>query len=366
MFKKGLIAIVLVFATTLVSAGGMEPGSASGALEVGGYADVLYMNMDRTPESTFVLGHFCLDLAAELSDKVTIGAEIEWARVNPTVKAYVADTDTGASDFCNANAALVCAYMDLTIIDPVTLRAGKFLVPFNAYNTNLYPADVAKLARPPLMNVQIVPTKWAETGIQVYGDIETGTAAELDYAVYLVNGLEAKETIGVGLDYIPEMKNNDIELNSNKKAVGARLGIATSVGFEVGLSGYKGAYSLSGSDDLTLLGLDACYAYEAFEVRGEYVSANQDGRALPVSNPTEKLKGFYLQGAYKFLEKYEVVLRYGEMDLGKSKSRFTLGGNYTITDDLTFRVSYEWQSGTAMSDLEPVQNGVVGQLAVRF
>lgn len=366
MFKKGLIAIVLVFASTLVSAGGMEPGSASGALEVGGYADVLYMNMDETPESTFVLGHFCLDLAAEMSDKVAIGAEIEWAREDPISTAYVADVDTGASDFCNANAALVCAFVDLTIIEPITLRAGKFLVPINVYNTDLYPADVAKLARPPLMNVQIIPTKWAETGIQFYGDIETGTAAGLDYAVYFVNGLEAKETIGVGLDVIPEMKNNDVELNNSKKAVGARLGITTPVGFEVGLSGYKGAYSLSGSDDLTLIGLDACYAYEAFEVRGEYVDANQDGRALPVSDPTEDLKGFYLQGAYKFLEKYEVVLRYGEMNLGVTKSRFTLGGNYTITDDLTFRVSYEWQSGTAMSELEPVQNGLVGQLAVRF
>ena len=54
------------------------------------------------------------------------------------------------------------------------------------------------------------------------------------------------------------------------------------------------------------------------------------------------------------------------MDLGETKSRFTLGGNYTITDDLTFRVSYEWQSGTAMTGLEPVQDGIVGQLAVRF
>ncbi len=74
----------------------------------------------------------------------------------------------------------------------------------------------------------------------------------------------------------------------------------------------------------------------------------------------EDRDGFYVQGAYKFLDKYEAVLRYDEVDVtGSSVDRFTLGGNYTITDDLTFRLSYEWSDATE-------GDGVVGQLAVRF
>ena len=364
MIKKGLFGtLVLMFASTLVSAGGMmEPGSASGALEIGGYADVLFDKHDEA-ESTFILGHFCLDVAADLGDNVVVAAEIEWARTDPTASGYVGNADTGATNLLDSDAELVCAYIDYTITEPVTLRAGKFLVPFNVYNTKLYPADVAKLATPPFMNTDLVPSKWAETGIQVYGSIDTGTAVGMDYTVYLVNGLETNGdllasdgTVGIAEEeyFLPEMKNNDVDLNDGNKAIGGRLGIASPAGFEAGISGYKGAYTTDGARDLTLLGLDACYAYEAFEVRVEYVDADQEGASV------EGKDGFYLQGAYKFLDKYEVVARYEEVDLsGDSADRITIGGNYTITDDLTFRVSYEWSDACA-------GDGLVGQLAVRF
>ena len=337
MARKGLFtALVFMLASAVASAGGLEPGSASGALEIGGYADVLYTKYDTT-KTTFVLGHFVLDAAAELGDDVVVAAELEWARSEPNALSAAAGTD----------GALVCAYVDYAILEPLVLRAGKFLVPFNVYNDRLYPADVAKLATVPFMNLSVVPTKWAETGIQIHGSIDTGTAAGMDYAIYLVNGLE-------GAGGIASMKNNDVDSNDSNKAVGTRIAVTTPVGFEAGLSYYMGAYTADGNSDLTLLGLDACYEYEAFQIRAEYVSGDVEGAAV------EDRDGFYLQGAYKFLDKYEAVLRYDEMDVtGSSIDRFTLGGNYTITDDLTFRLSYEW-SDAAEGD------GVVGQLAVRF
>ena len=178
MKKRSLFTVMMVLlASALVSAGGMEPGAASGALEIGGYIDVLYKNYDEGT-STFALGHACLDMAADLGDDVMIAAEVEWARAAPN-----------ALSAAEVDAELVCAYIDYKITDPVTLRVGKFLVPFNVYNTRLAPADVAKLANPPLMNASVVPSKWAETGIQVCGSIDTGKAAGLDYAVYLVHQL---------------------------------------------------------------------------------------------------------------------------------------------------------------------------------
>ncbi len=336
MARKGLFgALVFMLASAVVSAGGLEPGSASGALEIGGYADVMYSKYDMT-STTFALGHFCLDVTGELGDDVLVAAELEWARAEPN-----------ALSAAEVDGVLVCAYVDYAFSEPVVLRAGKFLVPFNVYNDRLYPADVAKLATVPFMNLDVVPTKWAETGIQIHGSIDTGTAAGMDYAIYLVNGLE-------GAGSIDSMKNNDVELNDSNKAVGTRLAITTPVGFEAGLSYYMGAYTADGSNDLTLLGLDACYEYEAFQVRAEYVSGDVQGAAV------EDRDGFYLQGAYKFLDKYEAVLRYDEMDVtGSSIDRFTLGGNYTITDDLIFRLSYEWSDAVK-------GDGVVGQLAVRF
>jgi hypothetical protein len=346
MARKGLFGVLaLMLASCVVSAGGLEPGTASGALEIGGYADVLYMKMDDAPQTTFALGHFCLDIAGELSDNVVVAAELEWARAEPN--ALSADETDGV---------LVCAYIDYTFSEPIVLRAGKFLVPFNVYNTRLYAADVAKLATAPYMNLDLIPSKWAETGIQVYGTIDTGTVAGLDYTLYLVNGLEGGTVTPIGTVIgadIPSMKNNDMEWNDSDKAVGTRIGITTPAGFEAGLSYYMGAYTEDGKQDLTMLGVDATFDFEAFQIRGEYVDASVDGSTV------EDRNGFYLQGAYKFLDKYEAVLRYDEVDVtGTSADRFTLGGNYTVTDDLTFRLSYEWSS--------EVQDGLVGQLALRF
>ena len=332
MAKKSLFAaLALMLASTMVSAGGLEPGSASGALEIGGYADVMYQNYDAAT-STFVLGHVALDLTAELTDDVLVAAEIEWANAAPMANGGDAD--------------LVCAYIDCALGERATLRAGKFLVPFNVYNTQLYPADVAKLASVPFVAEL---SKWSETGIQVYGKIDTGTDAGLDYAVYYVNGLEADEDGEV-------VKNNDVDLNDSDKAIGGRIGVTTPGGIVLGLSGYKGAYSADGASDVTMLGLDFCYAYEAFEVRAEYVDASAE-----VTDADDvEADGFYLQGAYKFLDKYEAVVRYDELDEGgASIDRVTVGGNYTITDDLTFRLSYEWSDADA-------GDGLVGQLAVRF
>jgi len=331
MVKKSLFAtLALMLASTLVSAGGLEPGSASGSLEIGGYADVLYENYDAA-KSTFVLGHVCLDLTAELTDDVLVAAEIEWANAEP---------NAGGGD-----ADLVCAYIDCALGDRATLRAGKFLVPFNVYNTQVYPADVAKLASVPLISI----SKWAETGIQAYGKIDTGTEAGLDYAVYYVNGLEEDATTGV-------VGSIERDLNDGDKAIGARIGVTTPGGIVLGLSGYKGAYTADGEQDITLLGLDFCYAYEAFEVRAEYA----DSTAEVAGADDVDMDGFYLQGAYKFLDKYEAVVRYDELDEGaESIDRITVGGNYTMTDDLTFRLSYEWSDADA-------GDGIVGQLAVRF
>lgn len=362
---KGLVAaMAFLLAGSMVSAGGLEPGlepgSASGAIEVGGYSDVIYTKMDTSPEGTFILGHFCLDITAEISDDVLVAAELEWARAVPNALIGNTYPNANVASASEVDGEMVCAYVDYTITEPVTLRAGKFLVPINVYNTRLVPADIAKLPGAPFMNLYLIPSKWAETGIQVHGDIDTGTEAGLSYAVYFVNGLESSDILlsdgtiyPAEKAYIHWMKNNDVEWNDSDKALGGRLGITTPVGFEIGLSGYKGAYTDDGVNDLTLIGLDACYAYEAFEVRGEYVKANQDGCSV------EDQDGFYLQGAYKFLDKYETVLRYDEIDVyGTSTERFTLGGNYAITNDLTFRLSYEWCS--------EIQDGLIGQLAVRF
>ncbi len=321
--KKLLItAMMLVIAGTMVFAGGWEPVLPSGALQFGGYADVVYYNYGGDA-SSFALNHFVLDAQADLFDDVLVRAEIEWA--NQRLVPNVVIEDEMYLGVRQADADLTFAYIDYALLDAVTLRAGKFLVPFNVYNERLYRADVAKLASPPFINTLLMPVKFADTGIQLRGVVDTGTDVGLDWAVYYVNGL------GQDIDLVPD------------KAMGGRLGVVTPFGFEMGLSAYDMSIDAI-NESLTLLGADLCWKVDGFEVRAEYMKEDL----------FESVDGFYLQAAYAFLDRYEVVARYDEV---ADIDRTTLGANYQLTEDLTFRLAYEWND---------LADGVIGQLAVRF
>ncbi len=309
-----IAAVILLVSGSAVCAGAWEPALPTGALEFGGYSDVFFYRFDDEDSSTFALNHFVLDANASLYDNVTVRAEVEWAnqRLAPGV-------------IREADADLTFAYVDYALVDEVTLRAGKFLLPFNVYNERLYRADVAKLASPPFINSIMLPVKHSETGIQLYGMLDTGTDIGVDWSAYVVNGL------GLGID------------DDSDKAVGSRVGVVTPVGFGMGLSGYYMS-DMSDDESLTMLGADVCYEFEGLQLRGEYLRSKID----------ESVDGFYLQAAYAFLDRYEVVARYDEAD---DIDRTTLGANYKLTEDLTFRLSYEW------NDLE---DGLTSQLAVRF
>jgi opacity protein-like surface antigen len=325
MKKFLLIAVLLVVAGTMVSAGGWEPVLPGGALQFGGYADVVYYNFGGDA-SSFALNHFVLDASAELMDDVLVMAEMEWAnqRIMPTEVVVVDGDAIAISGVREADADLTFAYVDYALMDAVTLRAGKFLVPFNVYNERLYRADVAKLATPPFINSLLMPVKFSDTGVQFRGMVDTGSEVGLDWTLYYVNGA------GQDVDTMGE------------KALGGRLAVVTG-DFELGLSGYN--MEVDAIDEtLTLMGADMCFGFEGFEIRGEYMKQDL----------VESVDGFYLQAAYAFRDKYEVVARFDEVE---DTGRTTLGANYELTEDLTFRLAYEW------NDLD---DGLVGQLAVRF
>ncbi len=345
--KKLLItAVMLLAAGTLVSAGGWEQALSSGAVQFGGESSVVWYNYGGSP-SSFLLDYFRLDASAELRDDVLVRAELEWAGQEGAIGGDASrwlpfrpggdasrwipirpGADESRWTSCGAcwlrgedeGVNLRYAYIDYALLDSMTLRAGKFLVPFNVYNERIDGVD-AKLAVPPMSAM------WgmADTGLQIRGFVDTGADVGLDYAVYYVNGL-----------------TRDLADESDK-GLGGRLGIVTPAGFELGLSGYQ-AEAFPG-EEIVLRGADMCYKYETMEFRGEFVRAKEADEAI---------SGFYLQAAYGFLDRYEIVVRFDELDDLQST---ILGGNYELTEDLTLRVAYEW------SDLE---NGLSTQLAVRF
>ncbi|MDH7600425.1 MAG: hypothetical protein QHH07_12460, partial [Sedimentisphaerales bacterium] len=178
-----------------------------------------------------------------------------------------------------------------------------------------------KLPDRPYCLWRIVPVVWAETGVQLRGQFKPKGLFGINYAAYVVNGLE--QAAGEGGD-IRSMRGNNRDSNDNNKAIGGRIGIRTSCGLDTGISCYRGAYTADGQQYLTIMDLDAEYRQDAWIFRGEYVWACQE-----VSTGDLHKQGFYAEAAYRLNRHLEPVVRYDQayMDdaFGQILKRTTFG-----------------------------------------
>jgi len=92
--------------------------------------------------------------------------------------------------------------------------------------------------------------------------------------------------------------------------------------------------------DMTLLGFDAQFSYQAFSLKGEFITRTQG----LIGETVLKSTGYYAQGMYDF-GRYFVVSRYGnfipDQDGNESITRFSAGGGYVILDGCEFRIEYQ-------------------------
>ena len=168
------------------------------------------------------------------------------------------------------------------------------------------------------MDNVIVPTTWRELGIGVTGRFDN---LSLGYQAYIFNGF--KSTIANGAGGLSGFLQG-----SNGLRGGRQKGIQSTVssptfstkfdyyglpGLRLGLSGYFGKTQaddaiedLSGANiGITMLGLDARYAYKKFTARGQFIHAElSDTEAYNTAtgqNLGSALQGWYVEGAYNLL-----------------------------------------------------------------
>jgi hypothetical protein len=276
-----------------------------------GYAAAVYRDHDfnrKRSIDTFDLHYFNIVLGTNIEDKIAAEVLLEYEH---------GDDDMGVR----------YGIIDYKFADTLILRMGKFLVPMGYFNEYLSPEYANKLPDRPYCLWQIVPIVWAETGIQLRGQYELPSNREINYAVYLVNGMEqsanADGSVGEG-GSIRSMRPNDRDSNNSDKAYGGRIGFKPWKELEVGFSYYTGAYTIDGRQDLSIMDLDVEYKKNDWTLRGEYVRADQE-----VSTGDLKKDGFYAEAAYRLNRNFEPVLRYDEADmddgLGHEVQRSTIG-----------------------------------------
>ncbi|MBN2145249.1 MAG: hypothetical protein JW774_11560 [Candidatus Aureabacteria bacterium] len=238
---------------------------------------------------------------------------------------------------------VVEAWLDTRLIeDKLVLRCGKFYTPFGDWAPHVRPYMSSSIFDPLLVRWSI-PTL-TNTGIQEYGKIDTGIGI-LSQCIY----------VGNGKGYSP----HSMDENSNKN-LGGRIGLECSLPWEqssvtFGVNGYIGRDSrifFAGQGQYSVVVVDATgnvigsYAvgYPEYVTQTDYEEKiwglDLKVKILDFTLKAETVKSrnnaivghvwkdaWFLQGAYRFLDKFEVYYRH---DFGNDDFRYEDSGDIKI------------------------------------
>lgn len=311
--KKSILFVTLLF-TTIVSAQTvtdsitLDPqkqlnaaqrllsGNYASAVTIGAYGEMLY-NQPEADNGELDIQRLVLLLGYRFNDKTQFVTEIEFEHVE---EVFVEQ-----------------AFVNYNVGNNVNLRGGLMLVPMGIVNEFHEPTTFNGTERPAMDNV-IVPTTWRELGIGVNGRFND---LSLGYQAYLFNGF--KSTLADGSGGV-----SGVLKGSNGLRSGRQKGIKSTIdspnlstkldyygipGLRLGFSTYFG--KTQAADDveeidganigISMIGLDARYAYQRFTARGQFIHASlsdtEQYNTLTGRDLGSALQGWYVEGAFNLL-----------------------------------------------------------------
>jgi len=137
--------------------------------------------------------------------------------------------------------------MSYVLNNYVTIRAGKFLLPFGSFGEKLHPAWINRLATRPLGFGHDGITPMSDVGVELRGAFQL-SSAKINYQVYGINGPQLKtglmEPDEAGMLMFMYQKDNNLD-----KSIGGRLGLLpfSNSMMEIGFSGLSGKVGAEGS-----------------------------------------------------------------------------------------------------------------------
>ncbi len=274
------------------------------------------------------------------------------------------------------------AFVNYAIAPNVSLRGGLMLVPMGIVNEFHEPTTFNGVERPAIDNA-IVPTTWREIGIGVTGRFNE---ISLGYQAYVFNGFKSTAFDGEG-GVSGFLKGSNGLRGGRQKAIKSTVDSPTLStkfdyygipGLRLGLAGYFGktqaadnVEAINGANiGISMIGLDARYAYQRFTARGQFIHAslsdteaynNLTGRDLGSA-----LQGWYLEGAYNLLsqEKQQrlfAFIRYEQYDTHADTAGTLLRNDAYNRTDVTTGLSYHIAPGVVLKgDYQFRDNAVSG------
>ncbi len=365
-------SISLMPQTQLNAAQRLLSGNYGSAVTVGAYGEMLY-NQPDGDNGELDIQRLVLLLGYRFNEKTQFVTEIEFEHVN---EVFVEQ-----------------AFVNYAVGSNISIRGGLMLVPMGIVNEFHEPTTYNGTERPATDNV-IVPSTWREIGVGVAGRFND---ISLGYQAYVFNGFKSTQADGEGgvsgflkgSNGLRSGRQKGIKSTIDSPTLSAKLDYYGVPGLRLGLSGYFG--QTQAADDIeeieganigiSMLGLDARYAYQRFTARGQFIHAsladtdkynNLTGRDLG-----SVLQGFYVEGAYNLLprtkkQKLFAFTRYEKFNThadtagdlvsndAYDRTDVTTGLTYHIAPGVVIKGDYQFRSNASDTDTKDRLNFGIG------
>ncbi|MBI2403187.1 MAG: hypothetical protein HYV20_10730 [Gemmatimonadetes bacterium] len=316
-----------------------------GRTAVGGYAEAhaRWVRADGvTEEAGFSAKRWNLFTATQVSDFVRIGAELEFENGTDEIRLEYAAIDVG--------------------IHPVfSLRAGMLLPPLGKFNL-AHDSPRNEFTDRPLIAIELLGVALSEPGLGAFGLVGLGGPARVTYELYAVNGFSDGLLTSSGEGTRIPLGRDNVEDNNASPALVGRVAYSPKVGYEIGVSGHRGAwnqFSLDGKqvDDrrnLAIWVVDGEAVVAGVKLQGEAALARIDIPPALRGIYAERQGGLYLQALRPFgagwvrtmpQSEFAGAVRLDLVDFdrdiaGDNVLRVGLGLNFRPTRDTVLKLNY--------------------------
>lgn len=323
-------------------------GNYASAVTVSAYAEMLY-NQPEGDNGELDIQRLVLLFGYRFNDQVQFVTEVELEHVN---EVFVEQ-----------------AFVNYNVAPNVNLRGGLMLVPMGIINEYHEPTTFNGTERPGV-DEAIVPTTWRELGVGVTGRFND---LALMYQAYLFNGFKSTVSDGAGgadgllggSSGLRGGRQKGVKSTINSPTFSAKLDYYGLPGLRLGAATYLGRTqpddavdAIDGADiGISMLGLDARYAYNRFTARGQFIYAGlSDTEAyndLTGRDLGSALMGYYLEGAYNLLptgnnQKLFAFVRYESYDTHASTAGTLTGNDAYDRQDVTAGLTYHIAPGVVV------------------
>ncbi len=339
-----------------------------------GHTGLNSLKSEEEKESSFVGSAFAPIFLFKHSDKLMFEAELEFVLEGNELEV-----------------GLEYADVMYVVNKNLTLRAGKFLLPFGTFMERLHPAWINRLPTRPLGfgHDGIAPA--SGIGFEVRGAFDLG-GSTLNYSAYATNGPRLKdgslEPEEAGL-----LSFNNYEDNNNSKAFGGRLGFLpfSDSSTEFGLSAYTtNGVGKEGStyEDVGafLYAIDFSFVKQIpalsgiLDLKGQYNNSKVDDAFYTEMHEDgdqeeytfkNKSNSFYTQLSYRptmsdsdFMKKIEFVGRYSNFNAPEGaeweeqSDQYAFSINYWLTWRSVIKVAYQSTESIGGHDGDGTTNGL--------